>query len=39
MHFVEGIAVKPKEIRLVHGEDAPKRALKEKLVEAGYNVL
>jgi metallo-beta-lactamase family protein len=39
MHFVEGIAVKPKEIRLVHGEDAAKIALKEKLVEAGYNVL
>lgn len=39
MHFVEGIAVKPKEIRLVHGEDAAKSALKEKLIEAGYNVL
>lgn len=38
MHFVEGIATKPKEIRLVHGEEQAKTALREKLVAAGYNV-
>lgn len=36
--FVTGIPVKPKEIRLVHGETEAKTALAEKLTALGYNV-
>jgi metallo-beta-lactamase family protein len=38
IHFVEGIATKPREIRLVHGENAAKQALGEKLRSLGYHV-
>ena len=38
VRFVEGIAVKPSEIRLVHGEASAKAALGEKLRGLGYNV-
>jgi metallo-beta-lactamase family protein len=36
--FVQGIATKPKEIRLVHGEQPAKQALGEKLQSLGYVV-
>jgi metallo-beta-lactamase family protein len=36
--FVTDIPVKPKEIRLVHGEMEAKTALAEKLTSLGYNV-
>jgi len=39
IHFVEGIPRKPREIRLVHGEEAAKNALAEKLTTMGYNVV
>lgn len=39
LRFVQGIAKKPAEIRLVHGEAPAKAALKEKLNLLGYNVL
>ena len=38
IRFVEGIPIKPREIRLVHGEAAAKAALSEKLTTLGYNV-
>ena len=38
VRFVEGIAVKPSEIRLVHGEASARAALGEKLRGLGYNV-
>ena len=38
VRFVEGIVVKPSEIRLVHGESSAKAALGEKLRGLGYNV-
>jgi len=38
LSFVKGIPVKPREIRLVHGEEAAKTALGEKLRELGYLV-
>ena len=36
--FVQGIPVKPREIRLVHGEAPAKAALAEQLRNLGYNV-
>lgn len=36
--FVQGIPVKPREIRLVHGETPAKTALAEKLTSLGYTV-
>ena len=39
IRFVEGIPIKPREIRLVHGETAAKAALSEKLTTLGYNVI
>lgn len=38
IRFVEQIPVKPREIRLVHGEPEAKSALAEKLRERGYHV-
>jgi metallo-beta-lactamase family protein len=38
IEFVKGISVKPKEIRLVHGENEAKTVLAEKLTSLGYNV-
>ncbi len=38
LRFVQGIPVKPREIRLVHGETPAKAALAEKLTGLGYNV-
>ncbi len=38
IRFVENIPVKPREIRLVHGETPAKTALAEKLTALGYNV-
>lgn len=38
MRFVEGMATRPKQIRLVHGELEAQQALREKLRSAGYNV-
>jgi metallo-beta-lactamase family protein len=38
IRFVEGIPVKPKEIRLVHGESTAKAVLGEKLTQLGYSV-
>ena len=38
LRFVQGIPTKPKEIRLVHGEETAKQALHDKLVELGYTV-
>ena len=35
---VQGIPVKPSEIRLVHGEEPAKAALTEQLRDLGYNV-
>ena len=37
--FVEGIPVKPREIRLVHGETQAREVLAEKLRELGYSVI
>ncbi len=37
--FVEAMDESPKEIRLVHGEYGPKKALAEKLTEKGYRVI
>jgi metallo-beta-lactamase family protein len=39
LHFVNGIPVKPREIRLVHGEETAKTALAEKLRSLEYNVI
>lgn len=39
IRFVEQIPVKPREIRLVHGEPAAKSALADKLRELGYHVI
>ena len=39
LKYVQGIAVKPREIRLVHGEADAKAALAEKLTGLGYNVV
>lgn len=39
IHFVEGIPRKPREIRLIHGEEAAKNALAEKQTTMGYNVV
>ena len=36
--FVQGIPNKPREIRLVHGEDQAKAVLAEKLKALGYTV-
>jgi metallo-beta-lactamase family protein len=38
IRFVEGFAERPKHIRLVHGEDGPKAALRGLLEERGYQV-
>ena len=38
LRFVQGIPIKPREIRLVHGETPAKAALAEKLTGLGYNV-
>lgn len=38
IQFVTDIPEKPREIRLVHGEDQAKSALAEKLTSLGYNV-
>ncbi len=38
IRFVEGIPIKPKEIRLVHGEPHAKEVLATKLRELGYQV-
>jgi metallo-beta-lactamase family protein len=38
LRFVEGIATKPREIRLVHGEDQAKHVLSDKLQALGYHV-
>ena len=38
LRFVQGIPVKPSEIRLVHGEAPAKAALTEQLRNLGYNV-
>lgn len=38
IRFVEGIPVKPREIRLVHGEEPAKTILAEKLSALGYQV-
>ena len=38
LRFVQGIPVKPNEIRLVHGEAPAKAALAEQLRNLGYNV-
>ena len=38
LRFVQGIPIKPREIRLVHGETPAKAALTEKLTGLGYNV-
>ncbi len=39
LRFVENIEQPPGAIRLVHGEEVPKRVLTEKLVERGFNVI
>lgn len=36
LNFIEGIQVKPKEIRIVHGESATKRAFAKLLQNKGY---
>lgn len=38
LRFVEGIPTKPREIRLVHGEDQAKQVLSDKLQGLGYHV-
>lgn len=38
IRFVQGIPTKPKEIRLVHGEETAKAVLNAKLTELGYVV-
>lgn len=38
IRFVEEMGSRPGEIRLVHGEYGPKRALAQKLIEKGYQV-
>ncbi len=38
LRFVQGMAQKPSEIRLVHGEDQARATLRGKLEELGYNV-
>ncbi len=38
LRFVQGIPIKPSEIRLVHGEAPAKAALAEQLRNLGYNV-
>jgi metallo-beta-lactamase family protein len=39
LRFVEGMSERPKAIRLVHGEDDAKAALKKALEDRGYNVV
>lgn len=39
IRFVEGIPVKPREIRLVHGEQPAKDALAELLISRGFHVV
>ncbi|MFK7735754.1 MAG: MBL fold metallo-hydrolase [Pirellulaceae bacterium] len=39
IRFVEGMQERPKAIRLVHGEEHPKRVLQRELEERGYNVV
>lgn len=38
LKFVQGIPVKPRQIRLVHGEEQAKQVLAQKLTELGYTV-
>jgi metallo-beta-lactamase family protein len=38
IRFVEGFEERPKQIRLVHGEDAAREALTEELTKRGYAV-
>src|SRR5690554_2052675 len=37
IRFIEGIAKKPREIRVVHGDDSAKRAFKQRLDSLGYS--
>ncbi len=39
LNFVAGIALKPKQIRIVHGEEAAKLGLRNKLQAAGLNAV
>jgi predicted metal-dependent RNase len=39
MNFVDGIALKPQQIRIVHGEEAAKLELRSKLQAKGLNAV